>query len=127
MAATPTRTITTTPASTPIERRVKNDEERVDQVRIRATRTEAVRMAGTGVRVRSLTSDSFSGRTRSKAQANSVRMGMKVLPTIAGRFQNRKVAAIATLTTGLRARRLANRLKYGATGRGYFLGTSLYR
>src|SRR5579875_2106798 len=125
MAATPTSTITTTPASTPMDRRVKNDEEKVLQVRIRATRTETVMIAGTGVRVRSLTSDSFSGRTRSNAHANKVRMGMKVLPTIAGRFQNRNVAAIATLMTGLPPRRLAKRLKYGATGSGYFAGASL--
>src|SRR5690348_10758105 len=73
-----TMTMVTTPASTPIESNVKNEVESTDHARINATITEAVMIAGTGACVRSFTSESFSGRMRSKDQAKIVRTGMKV-------------------------------------------------
>ena len=58
------------------------------------------RIAGTGECVRSLTSASFSGRSRSNAQANTVRIGMNVLPTIAGRLQNRNEPTMMIVRIG---------------------------
>ncbi len=51
-------------------------------------------IAATGEWKRSLTLDSRSGSTRSNDQANTLRIGMNVLPTIAGRLQNRNDATM---------------------------------
>ncbi len=97
MAVMLTVAIVTTPAST-------------DQSRIPSTITDAVIIAGIGVCVRSLTSESFSGSTRSNDQAKIVHTGMNVLGNIAGRFQNRKLIAMSTANSPLLAAMLAMRL-----------------
>src|SRR5258708_10918849 len=63
-------------------------------------RNMSVRIAGTGECVRSSTSASFSGSSRSNAQANTVRTGMNELPTMAGRLQNKNEPTIRTVSTG---------------------------
>ena len=60
------------------------------------TRPITSRIAGTGEWVRSLTSANFSGSSRSKDQAKTERIGMKVFPTIAGRLQNRNEPRMIT-------------------------------
>ena len=59
------------------------------------------RIAGTGEWVRSLTSANFSGSSRSNDQAKTDRIGMNVLPTIAGRLQNRNEPTMRTVRTGM--------------------------
>ena len=71
------------------------------QISIRVMITISVTIATTGEWVRSLTSDSRSGRSRSNDQANSVRMGMNVLPTIAGRLQKRNEPTIRNDRIGM--------------------------
>src|SRR5450830_683147 len=127
MAATPTIAMTMTPHMTPIDNRVKNDDEKVDHVMMSATMAMTRMMAGTGECVRSLTSESFSGRTRSKAHAKTVRTGMKQFPTMAGRFQNTNEIPISELTSGFLVTMPAKRLKYGATGRRYLDGAAVDR
>src|SRR6185437_1092110 len=100
----------TTPASTPIESSVKNEVESTDHPRMASTITEAVMIAGIGACVRSLTSESFAGSTRSKDQAKIERTGMNVFGNIAGRFQKRKLTATRTAKMPLLAERLAMRL-----------------
>src|SRR6266550_4595489 len=89
----------TTPARTPSASHVANVVALMLQISIAVTRTITRRMAGIGVCVRSFTSANFSGSNRSKAQANTVRTGMNVLPTIAGRLQNRNDPTINTVSS----------------------------
>jgi hypothetical protein len=72
------------------------------------------RIAGTGEWVRSLTSASFSGRSRSKAQAKTDRIGMNVLPTIAGRLQNRNDPTMSTVRTDSRRLEVERRKHFHA-------------
>ena len=74
------------------------------------------RIAGTGEWVRSLTSASFSGRSRSNDQAKTDRIGMNVLPTIAGRLQNRNEPTMRTARTGMFRTRLARNWYQGPLG-----------
>src|SRR5450759_2460471 len=110
IAATLTVKMVTTPASTPRESSVKNEVESTDHVKMARTMSEAVRIAGIGACVRSLTSESLLGRMRSNAQAKIVRTGMNVLGNIAGRFQKRKLTAMSKEKTGLFAAMLAIKL-----------------
>ena len=55
----------------------------------------------TGECVRSLTSASFSGISRSNDQANSDRIGMNVLAIMDGSAQNRKQPRMITVMTGM--------------------------
>ena len=91
----------TTPASTPSASQVANVVATMLQISIRVTRPITSRMAGTGECVRSLTSAKRAGSSRSKAQAKTVRTGMKVLPTMAGRLQKRNDPTISTVSTGI--------------------------
>ena len=90
----------TTPASTPIASQVLKSVDHTLHASIAVTMPITSRIAGTGECVRSLTSDSFSGSRRSNAHANTVRIGMNVLPTIAGRLQNRKEPTMMMVRTG---------------------------
>src|SRR5215472_18773839 len=76
-AVMPTMVTVTTPASTPMESSVKNEVDSTDHPRMSNTIADAVMIAGTGACVRSFTSDSFDGSTRSKDQAKIARTGMK--------------------------------------------------
>src|SRR4249919_2995859 len=89
-----------TPASTPRANQVWNVVAVTLQISMAVTRPITVRIAGTGEWVRGFTSASFSGSSRSNAQANTVRTGMNVLPTIAGRLQNRNEPTMSTVSTG---------------------------
>ena len=89
------------------------------QASIAVTMAITSRIAGTGEWVRSLTSANFSGRSRSKAQAKTVRMGMNVLPTIAGRLQNRNEPTIRTVSTGMFATSAASSWKNAPDGMAY--------
>ncbi len=60
-------------------------------------------IAVTGECVRSLTSASFSGISRSNDQANNDRIGMNVLAIIEGSAQNRKQPRMITVKTGMLA------------------------
>ncbi len=100
-AATLTMTTHTTPASTPSASHVPKSVETMLQASIPVTIAITSRIAGTGEWVRSLTSANFSGRSRSNAQAKTERIGMNVLPTIAGRLQNRNDPTIRTVRTGM--------------------------
>ena len=99
-AATPTIPTQTTPASTPSASQVAKSVDAMLQASMTVTRPMTSRMAGTGEWVRLFTSVNFSGSSRSNAQANTVRMGMNVLPTIAGRLQNRNEPTIRIVRTG---------------------------
>ena len=89
----------TTPASTPSASHVANVVALMLQTSMAVTRPITSRIAGTGECVRSFTSANFSGRSRSNAHANTVRTGMNVLPTIAGRLQNRNDPTIRTVSS----------------------------
>src|ERR1700743_2385183 len=93
-AATPTITTHTTPASTPRASRVWKVVAVTLQASIRVTIPITSRIAATGEWKRSLTLEKRSGNTRSNDHANTLRIGMKVLPTIAGRLQNRNEATM---------------------------------
>src|SRR5438477_13201677 len=99
-AATPTITTHTTPARTPSASQVAKSVDTTLQASIRVTRPMTSRIAGTGEWVRSLTCENRSGRSRSNDQAKTVRIGMKVLPTIAGRLQNRNEPTIRMVRIG---------------------------
>ena len=114
-----TRVISITPHRTPIANKVKKEVDIVDQMKMMVTRADTTRIAGTGVWVLSFTSDNFLGRTLSKDQAKSDLTGIKVLPIIAGRFQNRKETAMRIFSSGFLMITPANRVKYGFTGRVY--------
>src|SRR5438876_8690893 len=99
-AATPTITTHTTPARTPSASHVAKSVETTLHASIRVTRPMTRRIAGTGEWVRSLTCENRSGSSRSNDQAKTVRIGMKVLPTIAGRLQKRKEPTIRMVRIG---------------------------
>src|SRR6476620_6160869 len=63
--------------------------------------TFTVRIAMTGEWVRSFTSASFSGMSRSNDQANSDRIGMNVLAIMDGSDQNRKQPKMITVKNGM--------------------------
>ena len=60
-------------------------------------------IAVTGECVRSLTSASFSGISRSNDQAKNDRIGMNVLAIMEGSDQNRKQPRMTTVMTGMLA------------------------
>src|ERR1700742_3124652 len=93
-AATPEMTKQTTPARTPRASRVWKAVAVTLQASIRVTMPITSRIAATGEWKRSLTLENRSGSTRSNDHANTLRIGMKVLPTIAGRLQNRNEATM---------------------------------
>jgi hypothetical protein len=63
--------------------------------------TFMVRIAMTGERVRSFTSASFFGMSRSNDQANRDRIGMNVLAIMDGNDQNRKQPKMITVKNGM--------------------------
>src|SRR6185437_1083984 len=91
----------TTPASTPSASQVWNVVFSTLQISITVTMPITSRIAGTGEWVRSFTSANFSGRSLSNAQANTVRTGMNVFPTIAGRLQKANDATIRIVRKSL--------------------------
>src|SRR5215470_1139090 len=99
-AATQTIQTQTTPARTPSASHVWNVVASTLHTSMIVTRHITVRIAGTGECRRSPTSASFSGSSRSNAQANTVRTGMNEFPTMAGRLQNRNEPTISTVSTG---------------------------
>src|SRR5436305_572593 len=90
-------TTVTTPARTPSASHVWKLVDEMLQISMAVTSSITSRMAGTGECVRSFTSEKRSGSNRSKDQAKTVRTGIKVLPTIAGRLQKRKEPTIRTV------------------------------
>src|SRR5215472_13147474 len=115
-AATQTIHTQTTPASTPRASQVWNVVASTLQTSMTVTRNMTVRIAGTGECRRSPTSASFSGSSRSNAQANTVRTGMKELPTIAGRLQNKNEPTIRTVSTGTFTVRAERKWYHGPDG-----------
>src|SRR5215469_217669 len=115
-AATQTIHTQTTPASTPSASQVWNVVASTLHTSMAVTRTITVRMAGTGEWVRSLTSASLEGSSRSNAQAKTVRTGMNVLPTMAGRLQNRNEPTISTVSTGTLTVSAARKWYHGPDG-----------
>src|SRR3982074_2589270 len=98
-AATDTMATHTTPASTPKARSGWNVVAVTLQASISVTSVITRMIAATGEWKRSLTFDRRSGSTRSNDHANTLRMGMNVLPTIAGRLQNRNEATMIVVST----------------------------
>ena len=98
-AATLTIAMHTTPASTPRARSVWNVVASTLHASIAVTIAITSRIAGTGEWKRSLTLANRSGSTRSNDHANTLRTGMNVLPTIAGRDQNRNDATMIVVST----------------------------
>src|SRR5947209_6416801 len=96
-------TTQTTPARTPNASQVAKVVATMLQISISVTSPITSKMAGTGEWVRSLTSAKRAGSSRSKAHANTVRTGMNVLQTIAGRLQKRNDPTISTVKTGMLA------------------------
>src|SRR5487761_2507757 len=96
-AATATTQTQTTPASTPSASQVWKLVPCTLHQSISTINAMTVTIAGTGVCVRSFTSASFAGRIRSNTHANTERIGMKLLPTIAGRLQNKNEPTIRTV------------------------------
>src|SRR5436190_12577501 len=115
-AATPTITTHTTPARTPSASHVAKSVERMLQASISVTRPMTSRIAGTGECVRVLTSVNFSGSSRSNAHANTVRIGMNVLPTIAGRLQKRNDPTMRIVRIGALYTRDAMKWYHGPVG-----------
>src|ERR1700694_1633242 len=101
MAASATMTTARTPASTISPRRIWNWLEYTLHTTSAAMITLATTIAGIGEWVRSLTSASFSGMSRSNDQAKNDRIGMNVLAIIDGRLQNRNKPTMTIVTSGL--------------------------
>ena len=101
MAATPTMTTQTTPARTPSVSQVMKSVLVMLQMSISVMITISVTMADDR-RVGPLVDvgRAAPGSSRSNDQANSVRIGMNVLPTIAGRLQKRNEPTIRNVSTG---------------------------
>src|SRR5450759_1667178 len=93
-------TTQTTPAKTPSASHVWKSVLTMLHTSIPEMITSSSRIAHTGECVRSFTSESFSGSSRSNDQANQVRIGMKVLPTMAGRLQKRNEPTMRKVKIG---------------------------
>src|SRR3981081_3306301 len=101
MAASPTMTTASAPASTMRPSTSWNELEYTLQTTIAAMIRLAVTIAVTGECVRSLMLASFSGMSLSNDQAKNDRIGMKVLAIIDGRLQKRNDPRMSTVSIGV--------------------------
>src|SRR5450755_3562142 len=101
IAAIATMITASTPARTIVPRMIWNELEKTLQKTNTTMIAVARRIAGIGEWKRSLTSDSFSGMSRSKDQAKNERIGMYVLAIIDGRLQNMNEPTIRTVRIGV--------------------------